>query len=185
MSSKIWLPHFFIVLLGTVFLYSCRSLKPISGKNTLEPITAKEIDKFNGYYGIVSTDSVYRTLENALTGKNFFNEDHVISASDKIQLQAIDKRHIRVSVFYGSSFVRTKILRGKVAQNYFVFSQIHIEPIYVILNGAGRQKNRIGMLENGDLILDTTWGGFLYLFVMPTFGTGDSFYDLKFKHINL
>ena len=172
-----------ILLFILIFLNSCGSLKPISKTNNLQTITPDAIHKFDGDYEIISTDSAYRTLENALTAKNYFNREHDIGNTDKINLQAIDSRHIKVSVFSNGKIIRTKNLKGHLSQNYFNFSLVDISPVYIIINGYRRQKNRIGILTSGELMLDTKFGGFLLLLILPTFGDGYEFYDLKFRRL--
>ena len=172
-----------LLLFISIFLSSCGSLKPISGKNNLQSLTPDDIHKFDGDYEIISIDSAYRTLENGLTDKNYFNHEHDIGVNDKINLQAIDNRHIKVSVISNDTIITTKILKGHLSQNYFNFSLLHFSPIYIIINGIRRQKNRIGILQSGELTLDTKFGGFLLLLILPTFGDGAEFYDLKFRRL--
>ncbi len=135
MSCKPSLFYLLVVLFSSMFLISCRSLKPISGKNILETLTIDDVKKLDGYYGFVSTDSIYRTLENV-----FFNQHLLEKDSDRINLHAIDGRHLKVSALRNNKVIRTTILKGKISHNYFVFSQLHFGPIYGILNGVGRGK---------------------------------------------
>lgn len=172
-----------LLFLILIFLSSCGSLKPISGKNNLKSITPDDIHKFDGNYEIISIDSAYRTLENGLTDKNYFNREHDIGNNDKINLKAIDRRHIKVSVISNDTIISTKILKGHLSQNYFNFSLVHFSPIYIVLNGIRRQKNRIAILQSGEITLDTKFGGFLLLLILPTFGNEAEFYDLKFRRL--
>ena len=182
-NPKLLSTNCILLLLTLIFFSSCRPLKPISQNNNLQTLTPADIHKFDGDYEIISTDSAYRTLENALTDKNYFNHEHDIENTDKINLQAIDSRHIKVSVFSNDTIITTKILRGHLSQNYFQFSLVHFSPIYIVINGIRRQKNRIGILKSGELMLDTKFGGFLLLLILPTFGDGAEFYDLKFRRL--
>jgi len=71
-----------------------------------------------------------------------------------------------------------------LSDSYFHFTIAKISPVppfYILLNFFRKQKNRIGLLKNGDLTLDSLQGGALLLIIMPTFSGGDTKYNLVYK----
>ncbi len=163
---------------------SCSSLKPITQNDSVQTLAYNDISKFDGDYEIFSNDTSNTTLAYALTysNKDYFN--HFVEKDYTINLTSIDSRHLKVTVFSKGSAIKIKIIKGQLYQNYFQFTLRNISsipPFYIILNRYRRQKNRIGLQKNGDLILDTNEGGVILLVIMPTFGTGVELGNLKFK----
>ena len=177
-------PLYFVTILTLNFaISSCFNLKPIT-KNIAVQSLNNSLSKFNGDYEVYSIDTSFRNLEFALTYSDKIKFDTVELKYEKVNLKAIDKKRIQVSVFKRDSIIKTKIIKGYISQNYFNFriSRLSsIKPVYVILNAFATQRNRIALLDNGNLTLDTNGGGFLLLVFVPTFGGGAEFYNLNFK----
>ncbi len=175
---------FFII---TILVSSCNTIKPIVQNDSLQTLTENDLSKFNGDYGIFSTELSSTTSEFALTYGRKFDLQSLPKTNDRINLASMDHKHLKVSVYKNDKLVKTKIIRGYLAQNYFQYKLTHLSflhPFYFIINGYSTQRNRIGLLKNGDLTLDTETGGVLLLVVMPTFGSGDAHYNIVFKRKN-
>lgn len=173
-----------IILTVAIVASSCTSLKPIVQSGSLQTLTETDLSKFNGDYEIFSIDTSFRTSEFALTYSSKFDLRNLPMTNDRINLLSIDRSHLKVTVYKKDKVVKTKIIKGHVSQNYFQFKLTRIStirPFYFILNGYATQKNRIGLLKNGDLTLDTAGGGVLLLVIMPIFGTDGELYNLVFK----
>jgi hypothetical protein len=173
------LPAFFLALLFT----SCHTinlLNPITRNDSLQVLTSHDLNKFDGDYEIISVDTSHITLLYALANST---KDYPRQAdkNDKMNLKAIDDRHLKASVYHNGSVLKTKIIKGRLSQNYFQFKLKKLAPFLFIINGYSTQVNRIGLLRNGDLLLDTDHGGILLLVIMPTFGSGTQEYNIKFK----
>ena len=177
-------PIFFIIVLQLSFLASsCFNLKPIAKNITVQPLNYN-LNKLDGDYEIYSIDTSFRNLEFALTYSDKILFDTIELKYEKVNLKAIDNRHLQVTVLNRDSVIKTKIIKGYISQDYFNFKLIHlssIKPFYLIINGFTMQKNRIALLKNGNLTLDTNGGGRLFLVFFPTFGGGAEFYNLGFK----
>lgn len=93
----------------------------------------------------------------------------------------MDDHRIEVSVFKDERIVKRKIIKGRVVNNYFEFRFRKFAVKYVILNGYGFQNNRMVLLKDGSLTIDSDAGGFLVLVIIPTFGAGEELYGLVFK----
>jgi hypothetical protein len=182
-----------ILLCLVTFSSSCNSLKPVVQHNSLQTLNFNDISKFDGEYNILSSDTSYPTLAHALTFSdkkylNDFNHLNILAEKDvRLKIKSIDDTHLKITVYRNNKVLKTKILRGKLSDNYFQFTSTKISsisPFYLILNRYRKQENRIGLLENGDLTLDSYEGGVLLLFVMPTFGGDSGSYNLIFKRRN-
>lgn len=168
----------------SIFSNSCTSLKPITANSSLQTIGPSETSKFNGNYEIISLDSSYRTLEYALTFSGQFDFLHLPKNNDRVNVAIIDSRHLKISVYKSDNLIVSRIIKGRIFQNYFhsnLTSISFVKPLYGILNIYRRQKVRLGLLQSGDLILDCDTGGVLLLVAFPIFGSGDEQYNLVFK----
>jgi hypothetical protein len=168
----------------SIFSNSCTSLKPITANSSLQTIGPSEISKFNGNYEIISLDSSFRTLEYALTFSGQFDFLDLPKNNDRVNMAIIDSRHLKISVYKSDTLIVSRIIKGRIFQNYFhsnLTSIAFVKPFYGILNIYRRQKVRLGLLQSGDLILDCDTGGVLLLVAFPIFGSSDEQYNLVFK----
>ena len=180
-----------LLFLGfTCLLYSCNSLKPIVHNNSEQTIFPNNLRAFDGEYDVLSTDSSYPHLIHALTfceNKHLDRYDHLENFGKrdlKVRLEAIDYRHLKVTAYSHNKVFRTRTLKGEISENYFHFTRSRLSPIFpffFVLTLGQKHKNRIGLLKNGDLTLDSYEGGILFFVVMPTFGGDNDNYNQVFK----
>lgn len=172
------------------YLCSCNSLKPVTQNDLLQPLSSNELSKLDGDYEIISTDTSYPTLARALTFtdkkvlKNFNHIDELARKDFRLNIQSLDEKHLKITLYSQNKIVKTKTLKGKVSDNYFQFKMKKISPVspfYLILSLYKRQENRIGLTKNEELLLDSYEGGVLLLLVLPTFGGDTDVYNLIFK----
>lgn len=172
-----------------VCLVSCNSLKPVTQNNLLQPLNSESIAKLDGDYEVLSSDTSYPTLARALTFTNKkslinFTHDNLNYKDVRLNIQALDDRHLKITVYRRGEAVKTKKIKGTLSDNYFHFKLTKISsvsPFYFLLNLYKKQVNRIGLTKNGDLLLDSYEGGALLLIVIPTFGGDTDSYNLIFK----
>lgn len=172
-----------------VCLVSCNSLKPVTQNNLLQPLNSESIAKLDGDYEVLSSDTSYPTLARALTFTNKkslinFTHDNLNYKDVRLNIQALDDRHLKITVYRRGEAVKTKKIKGTLSDNYFHFNLTKISsasPFYFLLNLYKKQVNRIGLTKNGDLLLDSYEGGVLLLIVIPTFGGDTDSYNLIFK----
>ncbi|MBL0357876.1 MAG: hypothetical protein IPP72_13760 [Chitinophagaceae bacterium] len=119
-------------------------MKPIVKTETLQTLNETDLNKFDGDYDIFSVDSSFRTSEYALTFSKKFNFKSLPRTNDRINLQSIDSKHLKVTVFKNNKAIKTKIIKGHISQNYFQFSLTTIRPFYFIVNGFATQKTELG-----------------------------------------
>ena len=112
-----------------------------------------------------------------------FGFENVPDAGDYLTLKVLSEKKIEVSVFQDDQLIRTKILKGKIKDNYFVFRKRRVLLFWLVINGIRIQKSRIGVLKNGNLILDNSGGGILLLVLLPINAASDEFHNLEFKKI--
>jgi hypothetical protein len=183
-NKQIPLPFCFILLIIAILASSCSALKLLVHNDSLQTLTENDLSKFDGDYEIFSIDSSFRTSEFALTYSSKFDFKNLPNTNDRINLLSTDRRHLKVTVYKNDKVIKTKIIKGYLSQSYFHFKLSNIStirPFYFILNGYATQRNRIGLLKNGDLTLDSDGGAALLLVIMPIFGSGTELYNLVFK----
>lgn len=156
----------------------------------MQTLSANELSKLDGDYEIISTDTSYPTLARALTFtdkkvlNNFNHIEQLVKKDFRLNIKSIDERHLKVTLYSRNEIVKTKKIKGKLADNYFQFKMRKISPVapfYLILSLFKKQENRIGLTKNGELLLDSYEGGVLLLLVVPTFGGETDAYNLIFK----
>lgn len=180
----------FIIPFIALYLFSCHSIKPIVQNNLLQSLNAADLAKLDGEYEIISSDTSYPTLARALTFTdkkyliNFDQLHQLVEKNVRLKITSLDATHLKINVYNNEGIVKTKVIKGELDQNYFVFRQTKISPIvpfFFILSLVKKQENRIGLTKSGDLLLDSYEGGVLLFLFMPTFGGDAESYNLIFR----
>jgi len=193
LNNKRGLPVNIALIIAALWIVSCNSLKPITQNNQRLALAPSDVKKFDGDYELALADSSFPNLAYALTftaKKEFANNNRrkkLKSGDYRVNLQSIDATRLKITVYHNEKVVKTKIIRGIVHDEYFHFTLTKlfpVKPFYLLLTVGRKQKNRIGLLQNGDLIMDFYDGGILFLGLMPTFGGDWDQYDLIFKRRN-
>jgi len=171
--------NYYCVILIILFT-SCASLKPIDHNDKLQELTPININILDGNYEIYPTEHSFRTLEYITTYNDFYNFIRFPQHGDYINLKAIDKTRIKVTVYHNNSIIKTRIIKGKIKQNYFDY-KIRSLSFYFLINTYGDQNNRIGVLKNGDLTIDAINAGCILLVFLPCACGGAENYNFIFK----
>lgn len=171
-----------VLMLYTVFLFftSCKTLEPIKKNDALQNLSSNDLSKLDGDYEIFTKDTFFKTLEYTLTYNSMFSRKNLPTEKDKINLKAINNNTLKATVYKNGKIIKTKIIKGKIEQNFFQY-RLQRFSFRLIFNTYGTQNNCIGLLPNGDLYVDTVYGGVLLLVFIPTIGTGSELYGLVFK----
>lgn len=141
-------------------------------------LTNETLHKLNGVYDIHTKDSSDMTLDLALTLKKHYWFDWATPHS--IAITAIDANHIKAEVFKDDDLVSTKIIKGKIVNGYFEFTKRKILKFYLLINSFGALRTRLGLLESGELIVDSHTFTFATFVVIGLAGERIEKYDLKF-----
>ena len=170
-------------ILLIIATFSCAPFKKFEKNKSRIGLSSENLELFNGQFELISIDSAYRFLDFALLAKSPFGFENIPEAGDYLSLKVLDKKKIEVSVYEDDNLIRRKVLKGKIKDNYFVFRKRRVLIFWLVLNGIRIQKSRIGLLENGNLILDNSGGGILLLVFLPAGGNSDEFHNLQFRKI--
>lgn len=162
-------------------LSSCAALKPASKVKETIPLTKDNLSMLDGSYEILSTDSSKITLDAGLTFDRYYIDRGNIK--NRVILKIIDEKQILITIYDGSSTVRKKKVRGKIRNGYFECSLTRLKTFWLAFNSYGRQKNRIGILKNGDLTLDVKYKIFGFVVIFPSAFAGKENYNLVFRRI--
>jgi hypothetical protein len=187
--SRIFINSIFVIIISLFFTSfgSCTLFKPLSlraanNNDSLGKIENPGLSQFNGDYEIVTADSNSFRLDYALTYRSLFDLKKLPNKNDHINLQAIDGKHVKATLFAGDRIVKTKTLKGRIINNHFEFHTTHFSLAYVFIVYR-QQSNRLALSKEGDLYLDTNSGGIGFLLILPVPLSGSSMdsYNLKFK----
>jgi len=170
-----------LLLIPSLFLASCiTTLKPTTPNDSRLPINKTSITKLNGDYNTRSKNNSVISLDWALT----FNKDISVRSQiipSKVTIAAIDERHIKVMLYNGDSLIKTRVIKGKIKDDYFTFKQRSISPFWFIINGFGKNKTRLGLLNTGDLIVDSRSVIVATLIILPFSGGRKEEYNMIFN----
>ncbi len=174
-----------IIVVISGLVSSCATLKKSNQIDYSLQNLDNKYKELEGDYRVYSTDTTYRTLEFSLFYKGQYNYNNFPDSNVRINLKVIDKRRLKVTLYDGNEILNQKIRRGKIKDSYFQINRsIRIYPFWIILNGLGIHKTRVGLLTNGNLLVDTANDGIALLVIFPFFGKGDQHYGLEFEKIN-
>jgi hypothetical protein len=168
-----------IIILTSFFLFACstlRQINPLENPSTLSPTSISNLD---GNYDIRSSDTVRTTLDFALTFKKYGRFD--TKAKYSVSIKAINDRHIQTDILKNDSLLKSKIIKGKFDNGYFVFRNKKLSPFYFIFNVFGSKITRLGQLKSGDLIVDCSHFQVATLVVIPLAGGRDEEYNVVFR----
>jgi len=174
--------NFTFIIFSIFIISACKtvSLKPIDQNDEMLSMSPSDLNVIDGDYEIFSVDTSSKTLEYLLTTYHFYGSHQLPKESDRINIEAIDEKHLKVRVYNNGSIIKTAILKGNISENYFKFSRRSFV-FYLFLNSIEKQHNRIGIYKNGDLKIDAA-NRFCFLYtIIPCCCTNSQVYNLRFK----
>jgi hypothetical protein len=176
---------FCAVCFSSCTLFRPLPLEPIHNSDSVQKTEKSDLSKFNGDYEILSVDSNSSTLDYTFTYKSLFDLKKLPGKRDYINLSAINDNHIKATLFVNDKIVKSKIVKGRMNNNFFEFHTTHFSLKYVFIIYA-QQTNRLALSKEDDLYLDTNSGGIGFLLIIPIPLSGSSMdtYNLKFRRKN-
>lgn len=173
-----------VLLLNSIFFFSCVSLKSISHNPKRIILSNSNSEILNGKYLIIGLGEYTGYLNSyLLTNRNPFQKTFPDS-NDFVQLKLIDKNKMKISVFQNGKKIQEEIVKGKIEENYFQFKpRFNIHLFTLILNAYNTNDTRISILKNGNLTLDSEQTSCGFLLIMPLVGSEGKKYNLEFQRI--
>lgn len=170
---------------GSCTLFRPLPLDPVKSKETVQSIDRSGFSSFNGNYELVSVDTSSNRLDFAFTFKAPTNLKQLPERGDYIHLSTPGFSKVEAIVFRNGKEVKRKTIKGRMNNNRFQFHSSNLS-VRVIFNVFRQQTNRIALLENGDLLLDTNSGGIAFFFILPIplSGSANDTYNLRFRKRN-
>ena len=169
-----------ILFLISLLIASCSTLKTAQLTNDLISLDEYNMNKINGTYNRLSNDSTYSNASDlfwlfAMKGINTDEKENLVS------FNVIDERHIEVKLIQNDSTIYSRISKGKLKNGLFEFNRrVKFLPI-IVATIYFDSKTRIGILNNGDLIVDAKSMEYgLTMFVLPL-GGSDKRYNSVFE----
>lgn len=175
------------------FLFcSCGSFnEPISRENKLN-LNATNLNQFDGKYKRLSTTyedgpNFYCEFNDSFKcfylwkGKKLMNAS--VTENDFLELEVIDKTNIKVSFVLNGKIEKSKILKGKLTENTFVFNSRNFLIPLVLINYGERHITRISLSEKGNLNIDAYQFALANFFIFPWTSGQYEVYNLEFEKI--
>lgn len=163
-------------------LFSCSTLKQVEKNTNQSSLNDKNFSNINGDYDIFTTDTATTTLDLALTLEKYWWFDR--KENYKLSLKVIDNRHLQTDIYKNDSLITTKILTGKLQNDFFVIKKTKILFFYFLINGFGNLTTRIGQLKSGELLIDSHTFKVATLIIIPLTGDRVEQYGLVFPKKN-
>jgi hypothetical protein len=162
-------------------------LKDVKDKTITEPLTGRTLSSLNGNYSLFASDTATTTLDHALTLRKYWWKDR--NDKDKgnkyhLSLTAKDARHLVANIYKENMLIATKTVRGKVKDGYFAIQSNKVLFFYVLLNGFGQSRVRVGRDAWGNLVLDAHYLIFATIGPIPVTGDRREEYGLRFSNKN-
>jgi hypothetical protein len=167
-----------ILIILSLFLYSCTTLKKAEKNSNQVFLNAETLTKLNGVYDIFTKDTATTTLDLSLTLKKYWWFDW--NTPYKLSIKAIDGNHLHADIYRKDSLIDTKIIKGKIKDGYFEIKSTKVIFFYLLLNGFGNMTTRIGLLNSGDLLVDSHHSKVATLIIIPLTGDRVQQYGLVF-----
>ncbi|WP_166962268.1 hypothetical protein [Yeosuana marina] len=105
---------------------------------------------------------------------NFYLRGHDKGDNDFVTLDVIDQRRIKVSLIHNDSIVNSKILKGRLKNNRFVFNRRTVIYPFLLANVYKDSKVRIGLLNNNNLSVDCKMTSFSTWLILPSYDSNKS-----------
>jgi len=170
-----------IILIGSLFLVSCATLRKAQPLENQIPLTEQNVSQINGEYEIFSTDSSHKaSLDLSLLFKGYWWKDYDNRYDYTLTIKALDKKRLLVDVCKSGDLIRSKKIHYKIKDGAMRFNRIMFRSI-VIANGFGIMHTRLRVNTPGELVIDhsrSTMGGFL---IIPMAGENIKLEGLVFQ----
>lgn len=163
-----------VLLLLTGLLCSCSTLKePVLNDQRIE-MTSENLAAMNGIYrrsAVSDTISDRHYCPNNLFHSLFLYPGRYLwdtkNEGDLVELEVIDAKKIKVTLWVDGKIDKEKILKGKIASNTFEFNRRSLLVPLLFMNYYEDRKTRISVLQNGNLSMDTATGAVGNFLIIP------------------
>ena len=169
-----------ICLTLSCLFVSCASLRKTELSGDEIELTNDNIKLLNGTYNRYSEDTTWCALVHNDLGDNLYLISH---KGDRVNISVHNNRSIRVTLLNESDTIKSKVFRGKIEYGYFNFRR-RVKVIPVILgNVFWNGKTRIGLLNNGNITVDSRKVLFGHILFFPAIDS-EKAYGVKHTKIN-
>ena len=161
-----------IIVVLIVLFSSCSTLKYPGNNNDRIELNSENLSTLNGIYkrsSIIDTIDEKHHCPNNLFHSLFLKPGIFLwnhnSGKAFVEIKVIDKKRIKVTLTINHKIAKENILKGKIVKNTFEFNRRSFIFPLVFMNFYEDRKTRIGLLQNGNLSIDTTIeavGNFLF-----------------------
>jgi len=101
-----------------------------------------------------------------------------------IEIKATDKDKLNIALWDNNHIVKSKIFKGKIKRNYFVFKRRYLIIPIILVNLFRNRKFRIGLLPNGNIITDYNQISFGSFYVILPYIEKRKYYGIEFERVN-
>jgi hypothetical protein len=173
----------FIILSLLLLICSCSTIRLKSRKGKDIHLDVSSIDKINGDYKNSNSDSLYfqSTLYNNFNDNTIYRKNEL-----QINIEALDKHHIKLRVFDNETIIDSLTIKGKYRRGYFkIKRQWNSSFIFgPLIWELGDNFKYLGVTkENKLVIIDSGNGGVMLLVAFPIMGAGGGQVEHEYERI--
>ena len=183
LNKKISIDVKYIFIILFTLITSCVTLNKVKHDENRKKISDNDFQNFNGDYSIFPKGELFRTLDLALLNDSPYTYDNKLDSNITLNLYGISLTKIKATLIVNNKIIKTKLLNGKIKDDYFHVQKSYKVKFWFIFNGLTIQKTRIGILNNNNLSVDTSTEGAGFLFFLPFGGSGGDIYGLEYAKI--
>lgn len=171
-----------VLLFSNLFFFgSCSGLK--NNINTTDQVilNSSNYKLLDGTYESKSVSRKEDLYWYAFEG--VMNYQSQADSTGSITFKVIDKKHIEVSYIKTGTVVKSKIIKGKIKNGYFILNRKYLFIPMFFTNLYRDRVFRIGLLENGNIITDYNLVSFGTAMIIFPFRENTREYNVEFKRI--
>lgn len=144
---------FSISILFLCFLTSCSSLRRAPDCTSRIELNDTTLNRLTGKYkpySVVPDTQIKTSLSWNIFDAGYNSE----TIHDFVEIEVHGKNELSISYWDSTTLIKSKVFKGKIKNDYFVFKRKYLIIPAVIVNLFRNRAFRIGLLPNGNLISD-------------------------------
>tara|TARA_B110001452_G_scaffold260820_1_gene258781 strand:+ start:1059 stop:1592 length:534 start_codon:yes stop_codon:yes gene_type:complete len=169
--------YIFIIIVIT----GCTSVKKAQSNYEVAQIKNNKLTLFDGIYQnkCEKCEAEIYALWSTIDYKSKKLEDW---ADLKVRIEVNDNLNLKAELFRDDKVIDTRILEGKIADNYFQLKrQWKTDFKFIILWSLGDSSVKLAMNEEKEIVVLRESGGIALLIAFPVFGADSPLIETKYK----
>ena len=178
-----------MLLFSISLLVSCATLEKNVSNPQGVPLTAENLHLLNGTYkrNPVNSPNISKGYDQSNLFRCFYLKPDRYGWTDSLQndfvkIEVIQDKKVKITLLRNGHVEKSKALKGKLVQNTFEFNKRFFLIPLLFINFAETRKTRVELLQNGNLLIDTSYQAIANFLIFPweLSNYGD---DLEFEKV--